>query len=206
MSQDLDLELICRDEDCRRLGVHPKHSVLTPGRSIEIHHRPKPGAKPLWERDDPKGLTGAVARASKYPTHAAWVLRDVRDDYGHVHERTVYRHIARLVARGHLCKLDLSLGYAVYVRPKSRWLKDLQALREFILGETDQHPTTRGSRKKSNPMLPKDTTRELTPVEDPSLRVPGSARSTDFGSSSVSWDTVRPSAVLTVEDVKDVVA
>lgn len=141
--------------------MHPVHPVLTPGKPVKVHHRPRSSAtqltppppdakppKPPWQRDDPKALTGAVARATKYPTHFAWILRDVLDDYGPVSERSVYRYIAKLVERGQLIKLELGLSFAVYVRPRSRWLKDLDTCREYVMGDADTQPTTkRGPRK-----------------------------------------------------------
>lgn len=129
---------ICVDDACKRIDIHRKHLVMRhePPRA---HHRPDPNKKPLWQRNDPNGLTGAVARATSksQPKVISEIIRDVRDDYGEVTERSVYRHVKKLVERGHLIKLDLGLTFAAYIRPKSRLLKNPEALKDFVLGEIE---------------------------------------------------------------------
>ena len=117
-SAEWDPELICRDDDCMISSIHARHPVLKK-RQPQVHHRPSTSQKPLWQRDDPKALTGAVARATSkaYPVTVTAILRDVVDDYGPCHERTVYRHIKKLVERGQLIKLDLGLQIHAYIRP-----------------------------------------------------------------------------------------
>lgn len=194
MSEEWDPDQICRDDDCNRPGVHLKHPVLSRGRTVKVHHRPDPttvqlalpsDAKPppdskraAWKRDDPKGLTEAVARATSraYPTHIAAIYRDVQDDYGECTERTVYRHVKKLVERGHLIKLDVGLSFAAYIRPKSRLLKDHAAIREYLLGIVELNPTTKRARKVKapEPKLEREPTRELvTPSEAQIARVRG---------------------------------
>jgi len=112
-------------------------------REVKPHHRP--GKKPVWQLDDPTALTGAVARATSkaYPTHFAAIVRDVRDDYGTVTERTVYRHIKKLVARGHIAKVDIGFAFAAYIRPGSRMFKTADAIRDYILGTVEMTACTR---------------------------------------------------------------
>lgn len=143
-----DYDLICRDERCDRIDLHRKHLIVA--RVAKPHHRPKPIAKPtakplaakpekldvkpLWRRPSPKALTGAVARATSksWPTHLAAIARNVADDYGPCCKRTVYRHVKKLVERGHLIKLDLGMDCCAYIRPKSKLLDDLASLREHM--------------------------------------------------------------------------
>lgn len=137
MPEAWDPSEVCRDENCHRRDLHRPHLVETRPPPT-LHHRPNPNKKPLWQRNDPKGLTGAVARAvDKTPKRFIEIVRDVRDDYGNVTERSVYRHVKKLVERGHLIKLDLGLTFAAYIRPKARLLKDPEAMRDFIDGEIE---------------------------------------------------------------------
>ena len=145
MSEESGSGSICRDDNCDRLDVHPPHLVLNKGRKIVPHHRPNGLQRPLWQRDDPRGLTGAVARATSksYPMLFSHIVRDVRDDYGPCTERTVYRHLRKLVQRGHVIKLDLQLAFAAYIRPRSRLLADPEGLRDYMLGTLELHPATK---------------------------------------------------------------
>jgi hypothetical protein len=151
-SDDWDLESICREDDCNTPGVHPKHPVAPPlatpiepakpklrERPIQVHHRPDPTKKQLWQRDDPTGLTGSVARATSRtnPVSMVDIVNYVRDDYGPCAERTVYRHVRKLVERQCLVKLDLGLPMAVYIRPKSRLLREPEVIREIMLDRLD---------------------------------------------------------------------
>lgn len=135
MSTAWDPSEVCRDENCRRADVHRKHLVAERP-PPQPHHRP---GKQVWRYSDPRALTGAVARAASksQPKIFREIVRDVRDDYGQVSERSVHRHINKLVERGQLIKLDLGLTFAAYIRPKSRLLKNPEALRDFIEGELE---------------------------------------------------------------------
>lgn len=135
MSIAWDPSVICCDENCERTDLHRKHLVAKRPPS-EPHHRPK--------KSDPKTLTGAVARAvSRTPKVFREIVRDVVDDYGKVSpteasaERSIHRHLKKLVERGQIIKLDLGFTFAVYLRPKSRWLRDPEAIREYIEGEIE---------------------------------------------------------------------
>ncbi len=139
---EFDPDAICRDENCERLDVHYKHHVQQPPC---VHHRPSAATTPLWQRDDPQALAEAVIRACNAPTHFQAVMRDVQDDYGACCERTVYRYLAKLVRAGELVKAEVDLAFAVYVRPKSRLLGDLDSLREYMLGLVEMHPTTKSA-------------------------------------------------------------
>jgi hypothetical protein len=137
MSDAWDSSEICRDDQCTRRDVHRKHLVAGHA-PPKAHHRPDPNKKPLWQRNDPRGLTGAVARAtSKTPKVIAEIIRDVRDDYGSVSDRSIYRHVKKLLERGQLIKVDIGLTFDAYIRPKSRMLKDVEAIRDFIEGEIE---------------------------------------------------------------------
>lgn len=144
VDDELDPSNVCRDENCDRVDVHRKH-LIAKHRPPKPHHRPKT-TKPLWLSHDPKALTGAVARATSkaYPTVFTEIVHRVHNDYGSCTERTIYRHLAKLIERGQLIKLDLGLTFAAYIRPRSRLLdstgapKDFQALREHVVSE--YHP------------------------------------------------------------------
>lgn len=69
-----------------------------------------------------------------------WIQRDVRDDYGTVTDRTVYRHVRKLVQEAKLIKLDLGLAFAAYIRPRARLLADPEALRDYMLANVDCLP------------------------------------------------------------------
>lgn len=148
--------LICTDEHCETLEVHASHAALKPAR---VHRRPKPmkctvcvwkgpgsferecpkchselvAVRAPWQYDDPRGLTGSVARAASKaaPKTFAMVCRDVWDDYGPCTERTVHRHLAKLVDRGCILKIDIGEAFDVYLRPGSRLASDIDTLREF---------------------------------------------------------------------------
>lgn len=129
---------ICRDDRCMRLDVHKKHWKRE--WAPQASSRKTSSKKLPWQQDDPRALVGAVARATSraYPMCFSAIAANVRDDYGQVHDRTIYRHLRTLVDRGHLIKLDLRLPMAAYIRPKSRLLHDLESLREYILGTIEQ--------------------------------------------------------------------
>jgi len=141
MPEAWDPSEICRDENCLIVGAHRPHLVAerpppTP------HHRPKKrrpdelSNNAPWRQADPRGLRGAVARAiGKTPKVFSEIVRDVRDDYGNVTERTVHRHLKALAEKKQMIKLDLGFTFAVYIRPKSRMLKNIEAIREYIEGE-----------------------------------------------------------------------
>jgi len=145
MSDNLDPEQICRDEACRIVGVHRKHLVAKHA-PPKPHHRPT--KKPAWEQHDPKALRGAVARATSKaePKRFAEIARDVRDDYGNCTDRSIYRHLRRLVERGHIRKFDVDLDCAFYVRPGSRLMTNPEAVREYALGTREITATTKRSR------------------------------------------------------------
>lgn len=142
MPKAWDPSEICRDEDCLIVGAHRPHLVAERPPPAP-HHRPKKRrpdelmfARTPWHQADPRGLRGAVARAvSKTPKVFHEIVRDVRDDYGNVTERTIHRHLKALTERKQTIKLDLGFTFAVYIRPKSRMLKNIEAIRDYIEGE-----------------------------------------------------------------------
>jgi hypothetical protein len=135
MPEVLDPSEICRDDACPRVGIHRKHLTALHA-PPEPHHRPT--RRPAWEQDDPEGLAASVLRATKMrPVVISEIVRDVRDDYGTVHERTIYRHVRRFVELGVLIKLDLGFTFAAYIRPGARLLADPSSMREMIEGELD---------------------------------------------------------------------
>lgn len=142
MSDDFDPKHLCRDDDCDIEEVHLAHKRLR-RRPIAVHHRPNKNRRPLWQQDDPAALADSVLKSvGEQPTMMQWIARDVRDDYGTVTDRTIYRHVRRLVQEAQLIKLDLGLAFAAYIRPKSRLLSDPQALRDYMLSNADCIPTS----------------------------------------------------------------
>lgn len=168
MSSDFDPELVCRDENCDREGVHPRH-VKVKGFTPKPHRRPKTtrvrcnacGAtrllrrfddpacpcggryvsKPPWQSDDREGLRESVLRAAckPFPVTFQDVLRAVQEDYGRCTERTVYRHLRRVVKdEGKVVKLDVNLGHAAYISPDSRMLRDPTTIKEYLLNRGDE--------------------------------------------------------------------
>lgn len=159
MSDEIDPSTICLDEDCDREGIHRKHLVAKRP-PPEPHHRPS--RQPLWKQDDPQGLIEALIRTTSggQPFKIDEIFRGVRDDYGSVSERTVYRYVNRLVDAGLLVKIEskrerrrressnysrhrivakinLGLSFSAYIKPGARLLGDPEAMREYILGEIE---------------------------------------------------------------------
>jgi hypothetical protein len=140
--REVDPRCICREEHCDRVGVHLAHGVVPPPKK----ERPPTPGRALWKRPSSKALDNAIAKAtSKYwATHFGAILREVRNDYGtaeseHSLERAVYRHLKKLVARGHIVKLDLGLSFAAYLRPGSKLLNDIDYLREQMVDQLEVH-------------------------------------------------------------------
>lgn len=154
MSLFRDMGEICRDEHCELDGLHAPEECEQARRTSRIEllyeelseikgAKPAPTPKrPASLKDDPEGIREAVLRAipKNLPTHFGAVADAVRNDYGEVAERTVYRHIKRLVKAGELVKQDLRLGFAAYVRPYSKMLRDLPTMRDVLVHMTDLEP------------------------------------------------------------------
>lgn len=136
MSLPWDPSALCRDDRCQIVGLHRPHliRIIKP----EPHHRPSTSPQLPWKRQDPRGLVGAVMRATSkaYPVAFSSIMREVFDDYGSVTRRTIYRHVKALVERGRLVRYELG-GLAAYVRPRSRLFSDREAVREYMLANTD---------------------------------------------------------------------
>lgn len=149
-----DPELICRDDACARTDVHPRHDVPQPivappklkKRKPKIHHRPDgsvvalyPDPASLGARPAPRALTNAIARATSKsdPRQFGEIVDRVHNDYGSAPRRSIYRYLALLVERSHVIKLDLGFAFAVYIRPGSKLLGDVEQLRDLILGKSD---------------------------------------------------------------------
>jgi hypothetical protein len=145
MLDDFEVDEICRDEDCEIVGVHPKHRRAR--RQPQAHHRPKPDAP--WKRSDRHALLTSIMKSTsgRVPKWFQEIAPDVRDDYGNVTDRTIWRGIKTLVERGHLLKLDLGLAFAAYMRPigKKRPLGRLDEteLRDYMLSVVEINPTTK---------------------------------------------------------------
>ena len=136
MSLPWDPSAICRDERCEIVGLHRPHLIKK--RTAEPHHRPSSSPVPPWKRQDPRGLSGAVMRATSkaYPVVFQSIMREVFDDYGSVTRRTIYRHVRALVQQGCLVRYELG-GIAAYVRPKSRLFGDRRSVRDYVLANFD---------------------------------------------------------------------
>lgn len=150
----MSLGEICRDEACEIDHLHApaecervrqlRRVDLLFNEIREIKRvKPEPAVKRVpWHKDDPEGVREAVLRAipKNLPTHFGAVADAVRNDYGEIAERTVYRHIKRLVRAGELVKQDLRLGFAAYVRPYSKLLSDLPTMRDVLAHVADLEP------------------------------------------------------------------
>lgn len=138
---DDDQIAVCRDEACSINHVHPNH-IFPLGEQSSRPKRPwwlqtEPGAH---LRPDPKGLHQIVRRifsGTDWPLAFVDVKQVVLNDYGSASNRTIHRHIAKLVADGFVLALDLELefSYLAYIRHDSRYLNDRDNLREHMAGK-----------------------------------------------------------------------
>jgi hypothetical protein len=128
--EDCDLSLICRDENCRRIDLHPVHAVTATCDSEVI----STSTREPWKRPAPRALDHAIAKATSktYPRHFNAILREVEEDYGDCIGRTVARRLARLVKRGHILRIDLGRSLYAYVRPGSKLANDIDLVREQV--------------------------------------------------------------------------
>lgn len=133
---------ICRDDDCVIEELHTTKQCRHLARVREPAKPIRASSRPAWKIDDPAGLSEAVMRAVPpgLPTHFSAIADGVRNDYGSVHERTIYRHIRKVVERGELLKVDLRLGFAAYIRPKAKLLSDLSTMRDVMSALVDLEP------------------------------------------------------------------
>lgn len=143
MSDDWDPKnKICRDDDCDIDEVHLAHKRLR-RRSIIVHRRPKrhqPLARTALPQE-PDALSDSILKAvGDYPMMMHWIQRDVRDDYGSVSDRSVYRYVRRLVEQARMIKLDVGLAFAIYIKPRARLLADPSAIRDYMLANADCLP------------------------------------------------------------------
>ena len=133
---------VCRDEECEIEGVHTL-SLCRKNRHGGVLQPPvKVSKRPAWLKDDPDGLQESVRRAvpKTLPTNFSAIVDKVVNDYGNVTERTVYRHVRKLVERGELLKLNLRLGFAAYARPTSKLVSDLPGMRDIMTAIVDIEP------------------------------------------------------------------
>lgn len=132
---------ICRDEECDLEGLHATGQCCGMRRRRR-KERPLKTTQAPWRVADPAGLSEAVLRAvpPTLPTHFSAIYDGVRNDYGSVHERTVYRHIRKILRRGELIKVNLRLGFAAYIRPKAKLLADLSTMRDVVESMVDLEP------------------------------------------------------------------
>lgn len=140
MSKDWDPTKFCVDEECEIERLHPRHRRLK--RRPVLHHRPVPNAPLSIDQGGlPKPselLAERVLNAiGELPMMIGWIQRDVRDDYGSVTDRTIYRHVKRLVQERKIIKLDVGLAFCVYMRPTSRYLHDHLSLYEYLTTNAD---------------------------------------------------------------------
>lgn len=144
MLGNIEAGSICRDDRCERKGIHPWHPI---DHEPKPHHRPK--SKAPWKIGDQKSLLGAVMRSTsaRVPKWFQEIGPDVRDDYGPISDRSLWRAIETLVKRGHLLKVDIGLAFAAYIRPMGRKrlpgrLDSPEEMRDYMLGIVEIHPTT----------------------------------------------------------------
>lgn len=133
---------VCRNEECEIEEVHTISLCRKDRRGGVLQPPLKISKRPAWLKDDPEGLQESVRRAvpKTLPTNFSAIVDKVTNDYGNVTERTVYRHVRRLVERGELLKLNLRLGFAAYARPTSKLVSDFAGMREIMTGIVDIEP------------------------------------------------------------------
>ena len=140
---DPDLGQICRDERCEIEGLHAKHVLKCKRGDC------KPKARRPWTRPDREGLAECVLRATsdRVPRWFQEIAPEVRDDYGTVSNRTLWRVIRDLVEHGRLIKLELGLAFSAYIRPVDRpvpcRLASPDEQRDYMLSLVEIHPTGR---------------------------------------------------------------
>jgi len=137
----------CRDERCDRLDLHPAHAIsLQEGQDFSEKLKEEARAqleskskRPPWRRPCPKALDHSIAKAvsKTYPKHLDAILREVEDDYGlestpSALYRNVQRHLAKLVERGQILRVDLGRRLYAYLRPGSPLVHDVEMMREQI--------------------------------------------------------------------------
>jgi hypothetical protein len=123
----------CRDERCDRNDLHFAHEIST-DLLDDDDGLPSKSTRPAWQRPASKALDHSIAKATSktYPKHLDAILRDVQDDYGSCEYRTVQRHLARLVERGHIIRVDLGRRLYAYLRPGSSLVRDVELMRDQI--------------------------------------------------------------------------
>jgi hypothetical protein len=96
-------------------------------------------SKPPWKRPCSKALDHSIAKAvsKTYPKHFDTILREVENDYGldttpGALYRRVGRHLAKLVDRGQILRIDLGRRLYSYLRPGSPLVDDVEMMREQI--------------------------------------------------------------------------
>lgn len=144
MLEAFEAAKICRDDDCDRKGIHPVHEVV---RKPQVHRRP--GKLAPWKQPDADGLLSSVMKATSVhkPRWFQEISTDVRDDFGSVTDRSIWRAIAKLVERGHLLKLELGLTFFAYIRPMPKKGRPVgrpetdQELRDYMMAIVTGHPT-----------------------------------------------------------------
>ncbi len=129
----------CRNDQCARADLHLAHDEDFEDEARKRTPRSKSQRLP-WKRPAPKALDHCIAKAvsKTYPKHLNAILREVEDDYGTAGEtgsalyRAVQRHLAVLVERGHILKIDLGRHLYAYLRPGSSLVNDVELMRDQI--------------------------------------------------------------------------
>ncbi len=150
MGNEVDLGAICQDDRCGIVEIHETHEVTgnqVCRLALKAHHRPRTAAP--WKSSDRSGIMGSIMKSSsgRVPKWFQEIASDVRNDYGEVTDRTIWRWIKILVDRGQLMKLDVGLAFAVYMRPRGKKrasgrIEDPAELRDHMLSIVEIHPTT----------------------------------------------------------------
>jgi hypothetical protein len=140
----------CRNEFCERDELHAEHEDFSEEIKNEARRQLGPKSKSKrkpWERPAPKALDHSIVSAVSYvyPKHLDAILRDVEDDYGSgptrgALYRAVGRHLAQLVARGQVLRVDLGRQLYAYLRPGSSLVGDVDLIREQIYDLMDMTP------------------------------------------------------------------
>ncbi len=139
---------ICRDDACEVDGLHRRGRMCkrSENHAPRAHHRPL--AKPVWQQPDPDGVLESIKKAVPEirPVWFQQVSSDVRNDFGDVGDRTIWRGLKKLVERGELLRLDLGLAFHAYIKPVRRGERvpcrlDPDEMREYMLSIVEIHPS-----------------------------------------------------------------
>lgn len=139
-----DLDVICRDEKCRRPELHFVHRVRGRSFGLGFGTRSKRYAHQPWKAHSPVALRESVFAAVSLvePRNFLTIWREVQNDYGGTCGRSVHRHLSALIhdgiklddgSLGRVIRLDFRGRAHAYLREGSRLVKDPELVYEQIM-------------------------------------------------------------------------